>query len=330
MIRKRIKQRIDKRRQNRANKNEESDDSFDKIDQGMIEDESNVDTSKPSETISNNASIQSSADQDIDENFNYLTDICKEKKFNKKEFSIILKVIKLELQPMIYWLLFIKGVLVWTNTAVTAIILVVLLYFAYISIVKYLFGLCFLINAALMFAMKTNRENTIFSLALLVGLVTSIDDDDNEGDYVKSQVSGKETQEKDLKRWQVFKKARRIRQKIQKKFIQLGEFQFLLYQLSIYIGKLRAVCFYKDEKLGRILCIIFGVIGLLFLIFPLRFNYVIIVLLLFTLKPGLTFIRKKRGLKKGEKGPFAKKMKAEIDKIEPDIPKISVNGKDTQ
>ena len=328
MIRNRIKKGIEKRRQKRANKNgqnEDSDESFDKIDQSMIDDDesNNNEIPKQSQTTSN-SSIQSNSlnntDQDIDENFDYLTDICKDKKFNKKELSIILRVIKLELQPIIYLLLFIKGVLIWNNTAVTIIIFIILLYFAYINIVKYLFGLSFLIIALLMLGMKTNRDNTIFTLALLVGLVTNIDadDDDNDDNKYYDEKENK-IQEKDLKRWQLFKKARRIKQKIQKKFIQLGGFQYLLYQISIYIGKLRAVYFYKNEKFGKLLCILYTVIGLFCIALPLRFNYVIITLILFLAKPGLSFLRKK-----GQKGKFVKNIKAEIDKIEPDLPPIKL------
>lgn len=329
MIRNRIKKGIEKRRQKRANKNgqnEDSDESFDKIDQSMIDgdelNDNNIDQI-PSNTSNN-------TDQDIGENFNYLTDICKDKKFNKKELSIILRVIKLELQPLIYFLFFIKGTLMWTNAAFTIIVLLILLYFAYINIVQYLFGLIFLIIAGFMFGMKTNKENTILILAFLVGLVTDIDDDDDDDiDNSNNNNNKDKKNEKELRKWQVFKKARRIKQKIQKKFMQLGGFQFLLYQLSIYIGKLRAVYFYKDEKFGKLLCIIYTVIGLLCIILPLRFNYVMIVLMLFLAKPGITILRKKKGLKKGQKGKFVKKLIAEIKTIEPDIPPIKIE-KDNQ
>eukprot|EP00487_Bulimina_marginata_P005157 TRINITY_DN2266_c0_g1_i1.p1 TRINITY_DN2266_c0_g1~~TRINITY_DN2266_c0_g1_i1.p1 ORF type:complete len:114 (+),score=4.60 TRINITY_DN2266_c0_g1_i1:50-391(+) len=94
-------------------------------------------------------------------------------------------------------------------------------------------------------------------------------------------------------------KSRRVKNKIQEKVVQLGEFEYLLYQLSIYIGKLRAVYFYKDEKCGKTVGIIYAVIGLFCMLLPLRVNYAIIVLLMFSLKP-LMVIKQKRGRKEGE------------------------------
>ena len=332
MIRNRIKKRIEKRR-NKGNKNDESDDGFDKIDQSMIDEEENNNDNdndnndnKPKQSQTN-----SNTDENNNDNFNYLTDICKDKKFNKKELGLILRVIKLELQPLIYLFLFIKGVLLWKNTAFTIFIMILLLYFAYINIVKYLFSLFLFLISLLMFTMKTNPEKLIFFLAILVGLVADIDDDqddDIKNNKNKNKNNNDKPKQKELKKWQLIQRAKRVKKNIQKKFIQLGEFQFMLYQLSIYIGKIRAIYFYKDDKLGKILCILYAVFGLLFIILPLRINYALGVLLLFTAKPLILFIRKKRGPKK--KGQFAKKVKAALNNVEPDIPKVEFNENNQQ
>merc|ERR1712228_153224 len=230
--------------------------------------------------------------------------------FNQKDLKIILKVLRLELQPLIYLIMFVQGILTWNNTALSFAVFVSAMYFAKIGLVKYLFGLSFIAMSLLMYCMKINANNTTFGLSVLLGFVIEDDLEPNE--------DSNESKEKELKRYQLFKRARRVRGKIQRRVVQLGEFEYLLYQLSICIGKVRAVTFYKNAECGNIVCLSYAVIGLFCILLPLRVNFTIMVLLMFALRP-FALIRKQRGVKEPK---MANKIKSTVSAIEPDIPDI--------
>eukprot|EP00484_Ammonia_sp_Unknown_P027649 CAMPEP_0197035206 /NCGR_PEP_ID=MMETSP1384-20130603/13063_1 /TAXON_ID=29189 /ORGANISM="Ammonia sp." /LENGTH=343 /DNA_ID=CAMNT_0042465235 /DNA_START=16 /DNA_END=1047 /DNA_ORIENTATION=+ len=342
MIRKRVKARIEERRKQKNAKQEGSSNEPEKADPNASEPgDVGTYTNTKQEAVKADATETSvwndddgnngrnsaeGLDADNGDQFNYLTDVCKDKKFNKKELSLIIKVLKLELQPLIYLLLFIKGVLLWQNTAFTLIIMLALLYLAYINVVKYLFGVSLLVVSMLMYGMKANPQNTIFALALFVGLVTPMDSEQDDDVPASNAVNSADSKEKQLKKWQLLKRAKRVKEKIQHKFMKLGEFQYLLYQLSIYIGKLRAVYFYKNETFGKIVCITYAVIGSLCVVLPLRLNFALSVLLIFSAKPLLVFMRKKKT--KQEREATKKKVLSAIHSIQPDIPDIDFTDMD--
>ena len=345
-IRNNIKARIEQRREKKAQKIEqkeedEMDDEFDKIEKPITGNETTPQSSTATEEVNvtqapkqrlrskikarrEDRKAKRSENKDADEgfdkieatneNFNYLTDVCKDKKFNQKDLKIILKVLRLELQPLIYFMIFIKGVLMWNNTAFSLAVLVSLLYFAKIGLVKYLFGLSFIMLSVLMYSMKINAENTTFGLSLALGFVIDDDLEQKPNDENKAD----DPNEKELKKYQIFKRARRVRGKIQRRVMQLGEFEYLLYELSIFIGKMRAVLFYKNDECGKVVCTSFAVIGLICIILPLRVNYAILVSFMFALRPFM-LIRKSRGV---EEPKMAKKVKSAVSAIEPDIPDI--------
>eukprot|EP01083_Nonionella_stella_P077796 212602_1 len=311
MIRKRIKKRIEQRRNYRAEKAQNKEEnqspntaeSHDTATCKQNVNTDNNDTEVPSQVVA----------EPMAKTFDYLTDICKEKRFNKNEFNIILKVIKMELQPLIYLVLFIKGILLWSNTGFTAIVFALCLSMAYVDVVQYLFGFTFIITSLLMVAMKMNPTNTIFTLSLFVAAVTPMEPDTD------TKPSEEAVQGWRFESFRVFKRARRVRQRLQKGFATLGEFQYGLYILSIYIGKARTIYFYKEQSFSKALCILNVIIGTMCMVLPHHALFAVISTVIFSVKPIL-FIQQQRGKQKGE---FAKKMKSAFENIEPDIPKIS-------
>merc|ERR1712013_935584 len=133
---------------------------------------------------------------------------------------------------------------------------------------------------------------------------------------------GKKKKEK-LPRWRVISRARRGIRKLESKFTKLGELQFLLYQTSIHIGKLRAICSDKEQTLGSVLCALLAVIGGFCVILPLRVSYTFVVVMAFMAKPVSALIRKRR-TNTDEPGSMSKKIKSAYDAVQPDIPKVQV------
>ena len=74
-----------------------------------------------------------------------------------------------------------------------------------------------------------------------------------------------------------------IKRQIKKKLVKLGRIQYLLYKLSLVIGRIRTICFYKDgnQNISAIICGGLITIGVLFTILPFRTLYVIIVFVVF-------------------------------------------------
>ena len=79
------------------------------------------------------------------------------------------------MQPLICTALFAKGLVLWTNSHLSCIALISLLYIAYIDAVHCLFGATLIGASVVMICMKFDRLGTIFVLSLFVALASDIE-----------------------------------------------------------------------------------------------------------------------------------------------------------
>lgn len=266
------------------------------------------------------ASMDDNESNGMNGDFNYSTDLCREKKFNKNELEIIVKVLKLELQPLVLLVLLIKGLLLWTNSAVSVGMLLVLLYVAYMNVVEWLLGIAMILSSLTMFSMKMDADTTGFMLCCLVGMVTPIDDDDSH--HADANGMKNEREEDQYIGWRARKMRRKIK-KLRSNFGKLGEGQFLLYRLTIMIGKVRAILLYKEEDIGKVVCIGLAVSGAVCIVLSVRSLYTLVVIISFSAKPLMEILKKRKELMKQKgiiTGNAVQKVKALLDSVEPDIP----------
>eukprot|EP01084_Bolivina_argentea_P119236 211434_1 len=254
-------------------------------------------------------SASDNSDTDEMHDFDYLTDMCKDQTFSTQEMRLILRVIKLELQPLWYLFLFMKGIYLWLNIRFSFVTLCILLLIGYFDIVNYLFAIICIIMGLLMFAMKINPNDATTVLTLLVAMVWSI----HYEDY-------REEEKKKSSGWNFVNKAFSIKQEIEQKLKQLGQIQYVLYQISIQIGRIRTICFYKNgnQYFSGSLCSSFIVLGILGFILPLRVYYIITVCSVFYIH---------NPLRKHPNKKIIKMAKAVFKSVHPDIPDLKPTKK---
>ena len=321
-LRKRIKNRIKDKFGKKGDKLDDINDtdlsleSVSETDLGIPNDSDENIYNNSNENITNNIGLKETSSNNILNNKDYVYDFCKEKKFNQEELKIITKIIRAELEPILSIITIMINIIKWNNIPISLITLVILLFIAYKNYVFYLPGMILIVLSLCMLNYKFKLNVLISILAYLEymtdpAIKNDITNDDNDS---KSNKMDDQNSDDNIKRWQLIKRAKKVKKKIKKVKTSLGSIQYFLWEISIQFGKLRSIYFFKANQTSINICYGLLIFGLLLLFIPFRIIYTLIVLLVFFINNPL---RNKPKIPK-----IIQKIKTEMGSIAPDIPSI--------
>ena len=210
----------------------------------------------------------------------------KHEEFDIRDFFKYLKIIRIELEPLLFGYRMFKCIREWRNPGLSLLVFLVLQLIAYLDYVGYLPAIVFIANGCLLVSCKQNLEYTLskFEGALIFAGFDpeSFDREKVASERYASQYKIDQNGKKNGKnKMGIMDKIKMARYKFHLVHFEMGFHQKTLADFSVILGRFRTI--YKWEKLekSQIFCLFSIFLGLALIFIPLRYVFAVSVFGLF-------------------------------------------------
>ena len=237
--------------------------------------------------------------------------------FDLREFFKYLKILKIELEPLMFFYRMYKLIVGWRNPGLSMVVFIVLELVAYFDFVHYIPAILLIANGVLLVSFKRDMDYTLSCFDQVLSYA-GFDPEDFEQEnlaaeiYANQKISGKIDENKKKDKWSIMHRIKVARYEYYKNTFKMGFEQKKLADLSVFLGRFRTIYKWEQEEKSQIFCLLNIFLGILLWIAPLRYVFAICVF-------GLMFKHSPFKREKKEKKGMVDRY---LESIPPDIPDV--------
>ena len=248
----------------------------------------------------------------------------KREEFDIRDFFKYIKILRIELEPLMFAYRMFKCIVEWKNPGLSLLIFILLLLCAYCDYVHYLPAVALMANGCLLVSCKQNLEYTLLRCeAALIYAGFDAEDFDQEklaaeryaAQYKNNQKNGKNGK----KQWGIVNKIKMARYKFHLNKFSMGFHQKKLADISVFLGRFRTIYKWQEVHQSQIFCLCSIFLGVALIFIPLRYVFAVSVFGLFFKDNPWRSDKQKR--KKGVIDRY-------LESIPPDIPEIDSDNEE--